>query len=192
MWSHQPLLYKEERKPQKSVSPWFLVLNVKTICRLECKIADLVNPINFIMQVQHIINAISSHLFNGLSNWINIKSKTELESDVKGFYWESVGEKGNNTEFFNEKAKARNKFDAFHKPLIRFNFTELICAISLNCSQRCLIYQVLPSRYARAFNTTLLKASEFKQIWPWIRWLGIVSDWRLLSHFSCPFDPSSD
>lgn len=37
-----------------------------------------------------------------------------------------MGEKGNNTEFFNEKAKARNKFDAFHKPLIRFNFTELI------------------------------------------------------------------
>lgn len=39
------------------------------------------------MQVQHIINAISSHLFNGLSNSFNIKkSKTELEPDVEGFY----------------------------------------------------------------------------------------------------------
>jgi hypothetical protein len=38
------------------------------------------------MQVQHIMNAISSHLFNGLSNWFNIKRKTELESDAEGFY----------------------------------------------------------------------------------------------------------
>lgn len=42
------------------------------------------------MQVQHAIKAVSSHLFNGLSNWYDIKSKTELESDVEGFYWETV------------------------------------------------------------------------------------------------------
>lgn len=45
------------------------------------------------MQVQHIINAISYHLFNGLSNLFNIKSKTELDSDVDRFYWECGMEK---------------------------------------------------------------------------------------------------
>lgn len=49
------------------------------------------------MQVQHAIKAVSSHLFNGLSNWYDIKSKTELESDGEGFYWETVEWKRNNT-----------------------------------------------------------------------------------------------
>lgn len=55
------------------------------------------------MQVQHVIKAVSSHLFNGLSNWYDIKSKTELESDVEGFYWETVESKRNNTEGWTEE-----------------------------------------------------------------------------------------
>lgn len=45
------------------------------------------------MQVQHIINAAFSHLFNGLSNVFSIKSKTELDSDIDGFYRECGMEK---------------------------------------------------------------------------------------------------
>ena len=40
---------------------------------MDVKKTNLVDPINFIMQVQHIINAISSHLFSVLSNSFNIK-----------------------------------------------------------------------------------------------------------------------